>query len=104
MYPRDTAYLGYPFGRRNRRTGRVMQIHYQTEVVMVLNTSSSDARGAFVTVDSFLHTAGSTMTVLYRSDWSDAELQNPPPNQSVTVQHETDGRGLCVSICRLRGW
>ncbi|MFN8379431.1 MAG: alpha-amylase family glycosyl hydrolase [Anaerolineae bacterium] len=93
MYPRDTAYLGYPFGPAKQ--GELVawsQIHYQTEVVMVLNTSSSDARGAFVTVDSFLHTAGSTMTVLYRSDWSDAELQNPPTDQSVTVQHETDGR------------
>jgi hypothetical protein len=27
------------------------------------------------------------MTVLYRSDWTDAELKNPPPNQVVEVQY-----------------
>ncbi|MFN8484208.1 MAG: alpha-amylase family glycosyl hydrolase [Anaerolineae bacterium] len=93
MYPRETRYLGYPFGMP--RQGEIVawsQVHWQTEVVMALNQNASEGRGAFVTVDAYTHPEGSTLTVLYRSDWSDEELRNPPTDQTVTVQREPDGR------------
>jgi glycosidase len=93
MYPRDTAYLGYPFAPA--KPGEIAawsQVHYQTEVVMALNTHATDARGADVTIDAYTHPAGSTLTVLYRSDWSDEELRNPPTDQTVAVKHDPEGR------------
>ena len=93
LYPRETAYLGYPFSLPKQ--GEIVawsMVHYQTAVIVALNTHASEARGADVTIDAYLHPEGSTLTVLYRSDWSDEELQNPPQDQTVTVKHDPDGR------------
>ncbi|MFN8475670.1 MAG: alpha-amylase family glycosyl hydrolase [Anaerolineae bacterium] len=93
MWPRETRYLGYPYAIPKRgEIAAWSQIHYQTEVVMALNQNASEARGAFITVDAYTHPEGSTMKVLYRSDWSDDELRNPPTDQTVTVLREPDGR------------
>ena len=55
--------------------------------MVVLNTNGSEARGADITVDAVLHPAGGgqTMTYLYQSAWSDAQLRNPPADQTVSV-------------------
>lgn len=93
LYPRETAYLGYPFVLP--KLGEIAAwslVHYQTTVIVALNTHASEARGADVTIDAYLHPEGSTLTVLYRSDWSDEELRNPPQDQLVTVKHDRDGR------------
>ncbi len=93
LYARETAYLGYPFALPKQ--GEIVawsQVHYQTEVVMALNVNAAEARGASVTVDAYLHPDGSPLAVLYRSDWSDEELRNPPQDQTVIVKYEPDGR------------
>jgi glycosidase len=54
------------------------RIFFHTEVVVGVNTHGADARGGFVTLDRALHPPGSTLNVLYRGDWSDAELAAPP--------------------------
>jgi hypothetical protein len=45
-------------------------------------------------VDAILHPPGTTMTFLYKGDWSDAELRNSPQNQTVQVQHDNSGRAF----------
>jgi hypothetical protein len=58
---------------------------------VALNSHGTEGRGANVTVDASLHPAGSTLTVLYRGDWSDAELRQSPQGQTASVQH-SNGR------------
>ena len=67
-------------------------MHYETEVVMALNTNATASRGADVTIDASKHPDGSTLTILYQSDWSDEELRNPPVDRTVLVKHQPDGR------------
>ncbi len=93
LYARSTSYLGYPFSIPKR--GELVawsQMHFENEVLIALNTNAEESRGAEVTVDDDLHPAGSTMTFLYRNDWSDAELCNPPRDQTTVVRHQPDGR------------
>jgi hypothetical protein len=69
-----------------------MVLAYQ-EVVMILNTNGIETRGADITIDETLHPIGSTLQVLYRADWSDEQLQQPPTDETVIVKHlTTDGR------------
>jgi hypothetical protein len=74
------------------------QILYVTEVVMALNTHGVEARGAFVTVDHALHEPGSTMTVLYRSDWEEAQLHHPPQDEVLPVQSHQGRRVVRVNL------
>ena len=67
-------------------------MHYQTEVVMALNTNATASRGADVTVDATKHPDGSTFTILYQSDWNDEELRQPPGDRMARVTHQPDGR------------
>lgn len=93
FYPRETSFLNYPFAIPKR--GELMawaQMLYDTEVLMGLNTNSEERRGAEVTVDAYLHPPGSTMKFLYRGDWSDEQLQNPPDDQITKVNYHPDGR------------
>ena len=88
QYLRETSFLGRPFAIPGR--GELIawsRILYDQEVLVVLNTHGTENRGADVTVDASLHPAGSTMTFLYKSDWRDSELCDPPQNQIVPVQH-----------------
>jgi hypothetical protein len=87
LYLRETSYFNYPFAING--PGELVawsQILFENEVLMTLNTHSWERRGADITVDSSLHPDQSTMTFLYRSDWSDEELNNPPLDQKVTVR------------------
>lgn len=52
---------------------------------MALNTHGLAPRGAFVTVDRSLHDLGSSLTMLYRSDWSDDQLRHPPQAETLPV-------------------
>ncbi len=94
QYPRETSFLDRPFSTPGR--GELVAwsrvLHHQ-EVLVALNTHGTDPRGADGTVDASLHPAGSTMTFLYRSDWSDEDLRNPPADQTVPVRH-ADGRAI----------
>jgi glycosidase len=87
-YLRETSYADRPFSMP--AAGEVVawsQIQFNTEVLVAYNTHGVEPRGAYVTVDGALHPYGSAMAVLYRSDWSDAELRDPPTAQTVTVQN-----------------
>jgi len=93
LYPRETSYVGYPF--RIPPRGELVawsQVLHRTTVLVALNTNAAEARGAEVTVDADLHPHGSTMTFLYRSDWSETEIRRPPGGQVVTVSHHPHGR------------
>jgi hypothetical protein len=68
---------------------RVLAAH---EVLMALNTHGLEPRGAEVTVDAAIHKAGSLLRVLYRADWSDEQLRQPPTDETVPVQIDEDGR------------
>lgn len=91
-YLRETSFLDRPFALPP--AGEVIawsQVLYIHEVVMALNTHGLEQRGAFVTVDRSLHPPGSIMTILYRSDWSDDQLRQPPQSETLPVQ-EYQGR------------
>src|SRR5512135_580877 len=91
LYARETSYLEYPFSLQKR--GELVawsQMLLNTEVLIALNTNAEELRGAEVTVDNYLHPDGSTMTFLYRNDWSDAQLCNPPLDQATVVRHQPD--------------
>ncbi len=92
LYLRETSFCDRPFAIPP--AGEVIawaQVLYTTEVFMALNTHSLGQRGAFVTVDRSLHSIGSTMAILYRSDWSDDQLRHPPQAETLPVQ-EYQGR------------
>jgi glycosidase len=92
-YPRETRFCNYPFGIPSAGElfawSRMLAYH---EVVMVLNTNGVEPRGADVTIDAGLHPPGSSLRVLYRADWTDAQLRNPPGHETVPVHQESEGR------------
>ena len=63
-------------------------------MIVALNTHGLEGRGADVTVDSELHPPGSTVRVLYRSDWPNDLLDLAEPEQTVPVTHLPDGRAI----------
>jgi Alpha amylase, catalytic domain len=87
QYLRDTSYLGRPFAIPGRgELAAWSRILFDQEVLVALNSHGTEARGADVTVDAVMHPAGSAMTMLYRGDWSDADLRQPPGGQTMPVQ------------------
>ena len=93
MYPRETRATGERFFIPGRgELTAWSQVLFRDEVLVALNTHGMEPRGADVTVDATLHPEGSTMTFLYRGDWSDAELRRPPQDQQVQVLRQPDGR------------
>ena len=67
-------------------------VHYQTEVVMALNTNGAVARGADVTVDATKHPAGSTVSILYQSDCVTTSCGSRRAIAWVIVTQQSDGR------------
>jgi glycosidase len=99
FFPRETSFLDYPFSIPGR--GELMawsQMLFETEVLMALNTHGLEARGADITVDATLHPDGSRMTLLYSSDWSDAQLRHPPQDWTVTVHHRDERAAVRVDL------
>jgi glycosidase len=93
VFFRETSYLGYPFTLP--KPGELIawsMILLNSEVVMVLNTHELESRGAEITLEAKFHPPGSSLTYLYRSDWSDEKLKQTPTTESVTVIHYGDGR------------
>ncbi|OUL28565.1 alpha-amylase family glycosyl hydrolase [Nostoc sp. 106C] len=87
QYLRETSFLGRSFSIPG--PGELTawsRILFDQEVMIALNTSATENRGAEVTIDALLHPSGSKITFLYKSDWSDSELRNPPENHTLTVQ------------------
>jgi hypothetical protein len=55
-------------------------------LVVAMNTHGAERRGAWVSLDPQFHPPGSRLTVLYRGDWSPAQLAQPPRDEVITVQ------------------
>jgi glycosidase len=94
QYPRETSSVNGGFSYPGQ--GELIawsRILFDQEVLVVLNSHGSEDRGARVTVDAQLHPHGSQMNLLYRSEWSDAELREPPQNQKMNVEVQ-DGRAI----------
>lgn len=93
-YLRETSHSGFPFSIPELgELAAWSQIHFDTEILMALNTHNHEGRGADVTVDASLNPSGTRMKVLYDSAWSDSELRRPPEDQSVIVHHD-NGRAF----------
>ncbi len=97
QYPRDVRFgdEGYVPPRRAELVAW-SRVLFDQEVVVVLNTHGAACRGADVTVDRTLHPPGSTMAILYRSDWTDAQLADPP--SGLTADVRDDGGRATVRI------
>jgi glycosidase len=93
LYYRETSYLNYPFGYpgQGELVGWSM-IYYNLEILIVFNPHGLESRGALVTIDASLHEKNSMMTYLYKGDWTDEQLKNPPDNETVTIENYNDGR------------
>jgi glycosidase len=61
------------------------RILHQQEVLVAVNPSETAPCSAKVTVDRLLHPPGSPLTVLFRAEWSNAQLRNPPPEPPIIV-------------------
>jgi glycosidase len=87
QYLRETSFFERPFSvpAAGELVGWSRILHGR-EVVVALNSHGTEARGAEVTVDAALHAEGAPLKVLYRGDWSDDELEQPPSAQTVPVQ------------------
>lgn len=91
QYLRETSFLGRPFATPGR--GELVawsRVLFNQEVLVALNTHGTERRGARVTIDASLHPAGAgspTMTFVYKSDWTDAQLKNPPPDETVPITY-----------------
>jgi glycosidase len=88
QYLRETSFLGRPFSVPG--CGELVawsRILFEQEILIALNTHGTENRSADVTVHAGIHPHGSRMTFLYRSDWTDAELRNPPQKQTLSVKH-----------------
>jgi glycosidase len=92
VYQRQTSFLGraydFPGPGEFAAWSRIL---FRTEVLVCLNTHGSEARGADVTIDAALNASVPRLRVLYRGDWSDAEL-GAPPGETVAVRSTPDGR------------
>ncbi|HEY9691821.1 MAG TPA: alpha-amylase family glycosyl hydrolase [Oculatellaceae cyanobacterium] len=93
QYLRETSVLDRPFSiPGNGELVGWSRVMFNQEALVVLNTNSTESRGADVTVDSSLPRSSSSLAFLYKSDWSDSELRNPPQNQTVPINKHSDGR------------
>ncbi len=87
QYLREISVDGSSFDIPNE--GKIIswsRILFNQEVLVVLNSNGGASHEAEITLDGALHPVGSQMKVLYRGDWSDTQLKNPPSNQTVEVK------------------
>lgn len=89
QYQRETSFLDKPFALYG--PGELLawsRILFDQEVLLVLNTNGTEGRGADIITDAALHKNTPTLSLLYKSDWNEAQLKNPPTNQTVPVQYQ----------------
>lgn len=93
QYLRETSIQGRPFSIPG--PGELIgwsRILFNQEVLIVLNTNGAQNRSADIAVHGPFHIANPRMTFLYNSAWSDAELRNPPADQTAPLNTPRDGR------------
>ena len=74
------------------------RIVFQQEVLVAVNTHGAEARGAWVTIAAELPRPRQELRVLYRSDWSDAELKHLPQDQVIPITLDPDDGRSVVRI------
>jgi glycosidase len=106
QYLRETSVLGQPFTVPG--SGELVawsRILFDCDVLVALNTNGAASRGAEVTVDATLHGDRETLSVLYRGDWTEAQLEMPPNDETMplqsrngrtTVRVDLPPAGMCV--------
>jgi glycosidase len=90
---------GMPF--RKPDAGQIAawsRILFEREVVIAFNTHGLERRGFFVTVDAGLHPPGSKLQMLYRGDWTEVQLHNPPARESLTAEAEGGRSAVWVEL------
>lgn len=98
-YLRDTATDGTNFSQpRQEQIAAWSRILFRTEVVIALNTSGDQTRSAHITIDAALHNNQTQLRVLYRSDWTDAQLKNPPTSETIPIETINDRRVVQVQL------
>lgn len=106
--PCETSFMDKPFADPGAgELAAWSQIQFNAEVLMVLNTHGTEGRGAYGTIDRSRHPNGSTMTVLYNSEWSDEQIQNPPTDETVRERCKILTylrRSLALSPPRANNW
>lgn len=93
QYSRETSIQGRPFSIPG--PGGLIawsRILFNQEVLIVLNTNGTENRSADIAVHGPFHVTNPILTFLYKSDWSDDELRNPPADQTVPLNTPRDGR------------
>jgi len=94
-FPREISVMGAPFRIPGRGEvfawSRILSDH---EILVALNTHGLEPRGGHVTVEASFYPPGSTLTVLYRSEWSDEQLRHPPTEETLPVERLPDGRAV----------
>ncbi len=94
QYPREVRFDGR--GYLPPQKGELVawsRILFDAEVIVAINTNGTGNRGGDVTVDAGLHRPGSEVEFVYKSDWSDLELKNPPMGQKIVVKDD-NGRAV----------
>ena len=72
------------------------RVFFNKDVVIALNTNGVKTMKTHISLDPRFHDEGSSMQVLYRSDWTDKELKKPPLKRFVPVEHI--GREATVQV------
>ena len=92
LYVREVRYADKFVAPAQGQVAAWSRVAEQASVVVAINTHGNESRSADITVDSTPHPGGSRMTVLYRGDWDDAKLDNPPGQESIEATCLEDGR------------
>ena len=85
----------YPFAGDIIAWSRIL---HNQEVLVVLNSSTDETKTAVITIDASFHPHDSQMTVLYRSDWSDDALRNPPVGEKVEVEGRNGRTTITITL------
>ncbi|MGH9629741.1 MAG: alpha-amylase family glycosyl hydrolase, partial [Bryobacteraceae bacterium] len=99
IYLREVSFDGSHFFVPGREQAAAWsRILFRTEVVVCLNTDGNNPRAAHVTIDAGLHANVNQLRVLYRSDWSDAQLKNPSQTETAAIGSSGGRRTIHVNL------
>lgn len=63
------------------------RIFFSQDVVVAINTNGAKEQSAYVSLDPRFHPEGSSLQFLYRSDWTDAELEDSEAKGNAPVEY-----------------
>lgn len=99
QYLRETSVNGQPFATPlKEELVAWSRILFEQEVLIVLNSNGNASKKATITVDANLSPVRESMTILYKSTWTDVQLRNPPSNQQVDIIDHGGRAAVTVSL------